>query len=95
MNSTETECRAVEIVYERENGMKTPYSEIQEADQVRILAEIRARAARIEQSVVKDMLMPKLTEQRFTPRRMMVAALTAGGVMLIVILLLLGAMKLV
>jgi len=57
---TEVEQRAVELAYERDHNSPLQFSEISPYEQDRLLAEIRQRAAKIEQSLVSDLLMPKM-----------------------------------
>ena len=62
---SEVEAEAMAIVWANEGGSGEPSEE----DQVRILAQIRERAARIEEFVREDMLMAKMREGRRNPRR--------------------------
>ena len=94
MDISETEMRAVEIVYERENGQKLAFTEIPDDAIEPILRQIRERALRIEQFVTHDMLVSKIAEGRRTPRRHMIAAFGAGLIMLVVTLIVLGVYQL-
>ena len=70
------------IVWEKEGGVGDP----SEADQVRILAQIRERAALIEREAV-EMGMARMREGRRTPRRHMRVAYTFLFIMVAVALL--------
>ena len=70
-NITETERQAIEIVWKsRGNGMATVPAD----EAISILAEVRERAGKIEQRVVRT-LYKSLNEGRRTPRRHQLFAL--------------------
>ena len=84
--ATEPEKRAVELVYERDFGEMLSYDLIATEQQAQILAEIRERAAKIEQSMLETMLMPKMKRAATSHR-----AVTTSLILIIGILALAGA----
>lgn len=94
MDVSDIEMRACELSYEKSHGQNLGYAEIPEDERDVILQEIRARVLLVEQHVTHDMLVRKIGEERWTPRRFMGPALVTAVVMAAVIILGLGVMQL-
>jgi hypothetical protein len=90
MEPNDSEKSAVEIVYERESGTKQSFERIPSSDRDEILKQVRARALSIEEFVTHDMLVRRIGEDRWTPRRYMLASLAVAAIVGAVSLLILG-----
>jgi hypothetical protein len=82
-NMTETERQAIEIVWHSRGNGPTP---IPENEALAILSEVRERASRIENKVVRT-LYRAIDEGRRTPRRHQLFALLVIGSLLVIALL--------
>ncbi len=78
VDASETERRAIELVYEKKFGLALGHDAIPASESQEILNEIRERAQRLEQLITQEVLASRIPKGRRIPRSQVVASVGAA-----------------